>query len=367
MELLNTFSELTDPRTKRITYSLELIIFLTISSVVSGAENWTDVANFSKSKIDWVKKFYPDLKKTPSHDTFGDFFKRLEPDEFSKVFIKWVSQICNITEGELIAIDGKKLRGSYDNEDGKAAIHIINVWASENELVLGQKKVDSKSNEITAIPELLKVLEIKGAVISIDAMGCQKEIAKDIIEQGADYVLALKKNQKELFLQVESSFESNTAVVSEYKEVTKGHGRIETRICKQINDLKFIEESCKWKGIKSVIRIESTRYNITKDKEENEIRYYISSLDISAKKMLSYIRGHWHIENKLHWQLDVNFKEDDSRIRKGHGDQNFSLIRKIALNLLKADKEIKKSIRAKMKMAGWNDETRELLLQIIRK
>lgn len=366
MELLKTFSELTDPRITRVTYSLELIIFLTISSVVSGAEGWTDVEDFCKSKLSWIRKFYPNLKRVPSHDTFGDFFKRLNPDEFAEVFIKWVSLICNITDGELISIDGKALRGSYDKEDSKAAIHIINAWASKNELVLGQKKVDSKSNEITAIPELLRVLEIKGAVVSIDAMGCQKEIAKDIVEKEADYVLALKNNQKEMLLQVESGFESNTAAIDSYTQTTKDHGRIETRTCKQIKDLKFIEEASKWKKVRSVIRIKSTRYSVVDDKEESEIRYYISSLDVSSEKMLSYIRGHWHIENKLHWQLDVNFKEDDCRIRKGYGDQNFSIIRKIVLNLLKADKKINKSIRAKRKMAAWDDDTRELFLQIIK-
>lgn len=359
------FSELTDPRVeRRKLYPLESLVFITISATVAGAETWVDVAEFAACKKKWLSRYvYLPEDSTPSHDTIGDFFKRLNPQEFGHCFIEWTSMVSGITKGELIAIDGKKLNGSFDRNDGKAAIHMVSAWACENEIVLGQVKVNDKSNEITAIPVLLKTLELKGAIVSIDAMGCQKGIAKEIIEQGADYLLAVKDNQKTLNEQVQQKFKI-TQVASKEEQIEKNHGRIEKRKCSVINNLKFLDEAENWVGIKSLIRIESERMDVISQNSTSETRYYISSLAYSAKQFNDLVRNHWHVENKLHWMLDVVFKEDDSRVRKGFADENFSIVRRIALNLIKLDKTPKVSQRNKRNKAGWSDEFLEKMLRI---
>ena len=365
MNPLESFKDLDDPRIDRKkVYPLETIIFLTISATVAGAETWVDVEDFGKLKLEWLKKFVtcPD-DRIPSHDTIGDLYKRLDAEQFELCFIDWVGQVCNISKGELISIDGKRLRGSYDRHDSKAAIHMVSAWASSNELVLGQVKVNEKSNEITAIPKLLEVLELKGAIISIDAMGCQKEIAKQITEQEADYILALKGNQSALKDEVEELFRRE-ATQDEDEQTEKGHGRIETRKCSVITDLEFIDERTKWTGLSSLIRIQSTRYNILTQAETTEQRFYISSLRTDAKTFNCYIREHWGIENKLHWTLDVLFNEDRSRVRKGNADENFSIIRRIALNLIKLDKTPKVSQRIKRHRAAWSNDFLEQLLRL---
>ena len=365
MSLLDAFSTLPDPRIDRTkVYPMETIIFLTIAAVVSGCDSFTDIEDFGHAKLVWLKKFveFPD-DRIPSHDTLGDFFKRMDPEKFQQCFVQWTSHVCGITEGELISLDGKTLRRSHDREDGKAPIHMVSAWAELNELVLGQVKTEEKSNEITAIPALLSVLEIKGAIVSIDAMGCQKAIATQIIAQGADYILALKGNQEELHEQVKALFRHITPASAD-DHITKDHGRIEQRRCTVIDDLDPLDEAAGWDSMSSVVRIETVRETLSTGKKAQETRYYISSLRADAKRFNSLIRGHWGIENKLHWVLDVNFNEDGSRLRKGHADQNMSTIRRIALNLIKLDPDKKKSQRVKRKKAGWSDSFRESLMRI---
>jgi len=365
MNPLEIFSSLSDPRIDRTkVYPLETIIFLTISAVVAGAETFVDVEDFGNLKLNWLKKYVPcPDNRIPSHDTIGNFYSRLDPKEFESCFVNWVSQVCGISQGELISIDGKTLRGSYDKYDNKAPIHMISAWASKNEVVLGQLKVTEKSNEITAIPTLLDVLEIKGAIISIDAMGCQTKIAEKIIEEGANYILALKGNQEALKEQVEPIFDIATPF-SQYEHTEKNHGRIEHRKCSILTDLNLIEEAQNWKGIKAVVKIESSRMDVLTEKQTHETRYYITSLHTDAKHMNQLIRGHWAIENKLHWTLDVLFNEDLSRVRKDNAPENFSIIRRIALNLIKLDKTPKVSQRIKRHRAAWSESFLEHLLRI---
>lgn len=363
--LTTSFAGLTDPRIEqRKLYPLESLIFITISATVAGADTWVDVAEFAACKKQWLCKYvHLPEDRTPSHDTIGDFFKRLNPKEFGACFIAWTSLVSGITQGELIAIDGKRLRGSFDRRDGKAAIHMVSAWACANEIVLGQIKVNDKSNEITAIPALLKILELKGAIVSIDAMGCQKEIAEEIIEHGADYILAVKDNQKTLCEQVQQQFKITT-LASKEEKIEKNHGRMENRTCSVITNLNFLDEADNWKGIKSVIRIESKRTDMISQTPTNETRYYISSLIRSAKQFNELVRNHWHIETKLHWTLDVVFNEDLSRVRKGYGDENFSILRRIALNLIRLDKTPKISQRNKRNKSAWNDQFLEKMLRI---
>lgn len=364
MDTLKIFEGLPDPRQQYlITYELKSLVFITISAVVSGYDTFTDVALFAKYKRDWITRFVPLPEgKTPSHDIFGDLFSSLCTESFCDHFVQWVSLVSNITSGELIAIDGKRIRGSYDRFDQKAAIHVVSAWAQQNALVLAQVKVDDKSNEITAIPRILDMLEMKGAIISIDAMGCQKEIARNIIQREAEYILALKGNQSVLHDQVKGAFDS-IEPSSQSEHITKDHGRIETRKCTVVNDLGLIDECINWSSLHSVVKIESTRHQVLSGKITKEVRFYISSLRANADRFNTLIRGHWEVENKLHWVLDVNFNEDSSRIRKGNADENFSTIRRIALNILKLN-DTKASLSVKRKSAGLNDIFREQLLRI---
>lgn len=365
MNPIEVFSAIPDPRHDRTkVYPMETMIFLTIAAVVSGCDSFTDIEDFGRTKVDWLKKFVECPEdRVPSHDTLGDLFKRLDPDKFQQCFVNWTSQVCGITEGELISIDGKTLRGSHDRSNNKAAIHMISAWASRNELVLGQLATAQKSNEITAIPALLNMLEIRGAIVSIDAMGCQKNIAAQIVDQEADYILALKGNQQELHEQVKALF--NHIVPSSIDEhLNKDHGRIEQRKCTVINDLDPLDEAAKWKEMRSVVRIDSVREVLSTGKKTQETRYYVSSLRADAKRFNELVRAHWAIENKLHWVLDMTFSEDASRIRNGYADQNLSLIRRIALNLIKLDSDKKKSQRVKRKKAAWSDTFRERLMKI---
>jgi len=365
MNPLNSFKRLNDPRKDTYTkwYSLELIIFQTLSAVISGAETWVDVAEFGKEKEAWISRFVPVPEGTPSHDTIGDFFKRLNANLFSECFLQWTQQICGVTEGELIVLDGKTMRGSHDKRIGKSAIHMISAWASNNQLVLAQRKVSDKSNEITAIPELLELLEIKGGIVSIDAMGCQREIAKQIRTQEADYILALKTNQPELHQQVVDAFRFQKPS-SEEESIEKSHGRIEHRVCRVINNPKDIEDAPKWKDFKSIIRITRQREEISSLSKSTEESYYISSMTEAAPFFIDKIRSHWAIENQLHWVLDVTFGEDHSRVRTGFSDQNFAIIRHTAINLLRLDKTPKVSLRNKRNKAAWNDDFRKKLLRI---
>jgi predicted transposase YbfD/YdcC len=365
MNPIDTFDLLEDPRKEcLVSYELKSLVFITIAAVISGCETFTDIAVFAKYKRDWITKYVTmPPGKNPSHDIFGDLYSALSPDKFCECFIQWVSQVSNISEGELIVIDGKRLRGSYDRYDNKAAIHMVSAWASENQLVLGQVKTDEKSNEITAIPALLNLLTIKGAIISIDAMGCQKDIATEIRQKEAHYILALKGNQSTFKEQIEGAFDS-IIPHSQDEDIDKGHGRIEIRKCTVIKDLSLIEESLNWNDLTSIIKIDAQREELITGNTSQETRFYISSCDHNAKTFNKLIRKHWSIENNLHWSLDVNFSEDSSRIRKGYADQNFSIIRRIALNMIKLESTEKISQRGKRKIAGYDDGFRERILKI---
>lgn len=357
--LLLYFSEMKDPRVERTRYHLlDDIIFISIASVLSGADSWNEMERYGILKKDWLATFLELPYGIPSHDTFNRFFSALEPVEFEKCFSKWIGSICERTDGEIISVDGKTIRGSR-YQGCKSATHIVSAWADKNELILGQIKVDEKSNEITAIPLLLDALLIKGCVITIDAMGCQKNIAKKIIDKEADYILAVKENQKELYEDIRDSFRVLPAIDT-YEELDFGHGRIETRKCSILTDLSLVFGKDNWEGLTSIIKIERLREFKATGKIERETSHYISSLN-QAKEIGSGVRKHWGIENKVHWVLDVAFNEDLSRKRAGNAAENYSTINRIALNLLKKD-DAKIGVKAKRKMAGWdNDYLRKVM------
>ncbi len=360
---LHFFSGIKDPRVERTRdHLLTDIIYITIAAVISGAESWYDIEAFGKAKYDWLKKFLNLPNGIPTHDTFNRFFASLDPDELAKCFLEWTRSVSSLTEGEVISIDGKTLRGSRD-QGKKSIVHMVSAWAGSNTMVLAQKKVDNKSNEITAIPALLEVLELKGCIVTIDAMGCQKTIASAIVDKQADYILALKGNQGELHEDVKESFrfmKSN----SMSEETDLGHGRIEKRVCSVINDLSMVNQKDQWKGLCSIIKIEAERYIKSTGETQRETRYYISSLQGDAQQSNRSIRDHWKIENSLHWILDVAFKEDQDRKRTGNAAQNFSVINRIALNLLKNEISTKQGIKGKRLKAGWSNEYLEEILKI---
>jgi len=366
MELmLSSFSQLEDPRLeRRREYPLESIVFIAICAVVSGSNTWTEIEYFGKTKQQWLSKYiYLPEGKAPCDDVYASVFSRIDHKEFGKCFIDWTEHLCGLVSEDLIAIEGKTLRGSSNKATNKKAIHMVSAWSANNQIVLGQYKTDEKSNEITAIPALLNLLEIKGSIISIDAMGTQREIASLIIDKEADYILGLKSNQERLLADVSYSFRDqepeDTAT-----NITKGHGRIETRTCEVITDLKHLETLNDWRGLKSIIRITSKRLEVLSQKESTEQRYYICSAIKKASVLNDYIRGHWGIENKLHWTLDVNFKEDLNQTRTGFSDANFNTIKHISLNILKLDKSLKQSLKLKRYKAVLDDDFREQLLKI---
>jgi predicted transposase YbfD/YdcC len=358
------FNDLEDPRMERTKHHQLLdIIAIAICGVICGADSWVDLELFGRSKEEWLKRFLSLPNGIPSHDTFGRVFALLDPAKFAQCFTSWVKAVSQLTQGQVIAIDGKALRRSHDRANGKSAIHMVSAWASANHLVLGQLKVDDKSNEITAIPELLEVLELSGCIVTIDAMGCQKDIARQIVEQGADYVLALKENQGQLYREVTDTFKSGLGSAFEglqhdfYQTVGKGHGRIETRQCWVVSEpevLEYLNEKGAWAGLSSVAMVRSKR--VVGDEESVESRYYISSLQGEARQLLEATRTHWEIENCVHWVLDIAFNEDDSRVRQGHAPQNLAVVRHLALNLLKMEQTSKGGVKARRKRAGWDED-----------
>jgi len=350
---LSYFSEMKDPRIERTKRHLfDDIVFIAIASVLSGGDSWNDMQEYGEIKKEWLSSFLELPNGIPSHDTFNRFFSALDADVFEACFLSWVKSIHQRTHGEVVSIDGKTMRGSR-NQGCKTATHIVSAWADKNELILGQIKVEEKSNEITAIPKLLDALLLEGCIITIDAMGCQKSIAKKIVTKKADYILSVKENQKDLYEDIEDSFKILPA--SDYsQDIDYGHGRIETRKCSVITDLSLVDNSAKWEGLVSIIKIERERHFKATSKKENETSYYISTLN-KAVSIAYGVRKHWGIENKVHWILDVAFNEDLSRKRKGNAAQNYSNLNRIALNLLKKD-NAKVGIKSRRKMAGWSND-----------
>lgn len=352
---ISYFQQLEDPRVDRTKeHLLEDIIFITIAGVVCGAETWNDIEDFGKSKHDWLKSFLKLPEGIPSHDTFNRVFSALDPQAFEQCFMHWTKAVAELTEGEVVSIDGKTLRGSR-GKGAKSAVHMVSAWANTNQLVLAQRKVDDKSNEITAIPALLEVLVLKGCIVTIDAMGCQSSIAEAIIDKEANYILALKENQAGMYEQLQDSFRFKPANAV-HKQVDVDHGRVETRLCSVMSQLDMIEQPQRWKSLKTLVRVDGERYMKATGITHRETRYYITSLEADAEKIGNSIRAHWGIENSLHWVLDVAFHEDDSRKRAGHAAQNFSLINRIALNLLKNEKSSKRGVKGKRLKAGWDHQ-----------
>jgi predicted transposase YbfD/YdcC len=369
--LIQYFLELPDPRIdRRKKHLLMDILVIAICAVICGARGWDDIEIFGRANLEWFEEFLKLPHGIPSHDTFARVFARLDPGEFQKCFVDWVQSIRKSLgipeEGGTIAIDGKTLRRSLNEAAKKSAIHIVNVWAVEERLVLAQLKVDEKSNEITAVPKLLSSLDLRGQVVTMDAMGCQKKNAALIFCKGGDYVLALKGNQPDLHADVKLFFETAkkenfSGISHEYEETTdKEHGRIEVRKYWQVSEVAWLRERHLWTGLESVGMVESTR--IIQGKSTTETRYFINSLRADVKKFAKAARAHWGIENSLHWCLDVAMSEDQSRIRAIHAAENFSLLRKIALNLFKQDRTRKRGIEAKQRNAGWD---RRYMLQVL--
>jgi len=359
---LQHFINLNDPRIERTKAHLLIdIVAIAILAVISGADDWVAIETYGKVKYNWLKEFLELPNGIPSHDTFSRVFARIEPNEFQKCFTSWVNSITKKLGLEVIAIDGKTLKNSYDRNEKQKTLHIVSAWSTSHQLILGQQKVDKKSNEITAIPALLEMLEIEGTIITIDAMGCQKEIASLIIQKKADYILALKANQKNLYKEVEEWFklarEENFSgrEYSYYQEVESGHHRIEKREVwtVPVSSLPSLNNYLVWKGIKTVTMVISERR--LWNKTTKAVRFYISSLENNAEKIAKAIRSHWGIENNLHWILDVTFSEDASRIRKDNSPENFALLRRLAVNLLKQETTFKGSLKMKRYKAAMDN------------
>ncbi|HOF31803.1 MAG TPA: ISAs1 family transposase [Burkholderiaceae bacterium] len=359
--LLRWFDELQDPRPgHNVMHLLSDMLAIAILAVICGADGWVEVEEFGRCKQEWLKTFLRLPHGIPSHDTFGRVFGRVLPEQFERCFLNWTAHLAR-HKSKLIAIDGKTLRRSFDSAGGKEAIHMISAWCQENRMVLGQLATQAKSNEITAIPKLLKLLDLQGTVVSIDAMGCQKSIAKTIVKAGGDYILQVKENQHTLHESLRLLFaeglrdDCQGVRYAKASDVDKGHGRIETRTCWTTSDIAGIDPDRQWDGLKSVVCVQSLRE--TAEGASTQSHYYISSMAAKdAREMLQLVRSHWSIENSLHWTLDVQLREDDSRIRKGHAPENFSRLRRWALNLLKKDQTRKVGIKTKSKCCSWDHD-----------
>ena len=360
--LFEHFRDLDDPRVNYLVeHRLLDIIGLTICAVICGADSWVDIELYGNAKEEWLRSFLDLPNGIPSHDTIARLFAALDPEQLQTCFLDWVRSVAQLSAGEIVAIDGKTLRHSYDTGSGKGAIHMVSAWASQNRLVLGQVKVDAKSNEITAIPELLKVLALHGCIVTIDAMGAQTAIAQQIIEQGGDYVLSLKGNQGNIHEDVAQLFDWTRKIDFKdvphefYQTIDSGHGRIEIRRHWLLEDVDHLIDADRWPGLQRVGLVEAER-RVNGQPTSLEQRYYLLSLDGGVERFANAVRSHWGIENQVHWVLDVAFNEDASRIRKDHAPENLALIRHIALNLLRQDTSTKAGTKAKRLKAGWDND-----------
>lgn len=368
--LFESLKEIEDPRRDHQKFhSLFDILVISICAVICGAEHWTEFEEFGEAKQEWFCSFLELENGIPSHDTFRRVFILLDNIELKEVFVDWISSAVSLSKGALVNIDGKTLRGSRQSLEGKKALTIVSAWAAEQSVVLGQVKTDEHSNEITAIPELLKILDLEGCIVTIDAIACQKEIVREIVEKQADYVISLKANQGLLYEEVKEFLDWATGdkfaeVEYDYcSTLEKDHGRIETRRCYITKELDWLEQKEDWQGLRSVILVESTR-EVIGGEETTERRYFISSLEANAEIALKSVRGHWAIENELHWCLDIGFREDDCQIREVRSAENLAMLRHIGLNLLKQEKSCKLGIKSKRKKAGWDES---YLLKVLKK
>jgi len=359
--LFERVGEIKDPRVERTKlHCLKDILVIAVCGTICGADNWEEIAEFGESKREWFATFLELENGIASHDTFRRVFILLDNIELKTLFVDWISAAVELNKGTLVNIDGKSLCGSKEPIKGQTALNVVSAWASEQAVVLGQVRCQEKSNEIRAIPELLKILNLEGCIVTIDAMGCQREIVEEIIERGADYVISLKGNQGNLHTEIKDYLDWAERIG--FKEISydycetleKDHGRIEERRCWVTEEIGWLEQKEEWKNLKSVVLVEAIREVIGKEKTV-ERRYFISSLEANAEQSLRAVRGHWAIENELHWCLDIGFREDDCRVREAKSAENLATLRHIGINLLKQEKSCKRGIEGKRKKAGWDE------------
>jgi predicted transposase YbfD/YdcC len=373
-DFVQSLSELPDPRTRACPYPLDELLFVALCGVSSGADSWVSVTDWAGLQLDWLKRYLPFAQGIASHDTFGRVFSLLDPDQFEAYFIRWMQRLCPALTGEIIPIDGKSVRRSHNGVTRMT--HLVSAWHHARGLVLGQVKTSAKSNEITAIPALIDALQVQGATLTIDAAGCQHAVVEAIVAKQADYIIAVKNNQPTLAQAIEKLFDAHDQgqldeSLAQVTRVNKGHGRVETRHCVVAHDLQPLgEQAHHWRGLRSVARIQSTR-EIVNGKNQGECdtewRYYISSTTLTAEQFEVAVRSHWGIENSCHWVLDATFHEDDCRIRVGDGAQNFAILRRMSLNLLKQEKSSKTSMNIKRQKAGWSPKYLEKVLGLVEK
>ena len=372
-DLLAHFESLDDPRGPRVWHRFQDLLVIAMLAIICGAESWTEVALFGRSKHKWLATFLALPHGIASHDTFGRLFAALDPQQLERCFQNWTSTLAQASGGRLIAADGKTLRRSFDKAGQQAAIHMVSAWCASNRMVLGQLACDAKSNEITALPRLLAMLDLKGAIVTADAMHCQKKTARQIVDQGGDYLMQVKDNQRTLHEDVKLFFDEAIDAGwahtghAYHETIEKDHGRLETRRLWCTWEVGWLQRHAKWPQLASMVCVESVRQVIGPPGEPGrtsvERRYYLSSLDgRDVRAMLGWVRGHWSVENSLHWCLDMSFREDECRLRKGHGAENFSRLRRWSLNLLKAERTTKAGIKAKRLKCGWDHD---YLLQIL--
>jgi predicted transposase YbfD/YdcC len=355
------FSVLEDPRRYNRRHKLLDIVVIAICAAICGAEGWEDIELFGETKEEWLREFLELPHGAPSDDTYRRVFAALDAEEFQICFMDWIEAVEELTQGQVIAVDGKTLRRSHDRSQGKKALQMVSAWASANGVVLGQRKVDGESNEITAVPELLDVLEIAGCIVTLDAVHCQTETVETIVDKGADYVLPVNENQPRLLEALQGLFDDPAEMrwveCDYHRTEDRGHGRAEIRECWSTSDpeyLNYIGTLAEWRGLQSIVMIQTERQ--MGDQTTVTRRYFISSLRSDAERLLQAVRGHWGIENKVHWVLDIAFREDDCRIRKGYSAENFAVLRHIALNLLRRETSAKRSIKGKRMKAALDEK-----------